>query len=134
MIVRPHEGTLSRPKGDRLSLLWALRADTSPIMALYEDNGKKIAASLDAGTKGKPLFSVGDIDGESHRLWAINDEIIIRQISGALADQHYISRRPPQVRSAIITSAKRTSSKAAPGNHLYDFVMMTLLDSPTRGW
>jgi uncharacterized protein (DUF1015 family) len=135
MIVRPHEGTLSRPKGDRLSLLWALKADTSPIMALYEDNGKKIAAALDAGTKGKPLFSVGDVDGESHRLWAIADEKIIKQISGALADQPlYIADGHHRYESALnYQREKRTSSKAAQGNQLYDFVMMTLLDFADPG-
>ena len=38
MVVRPHEGTLARPKDDRLNLMWALQADTSPVMVLYDDH------------------------------------------------------------------------------------------------
>ena len=37
MVVRPHEGTLAEPRTDRVSLLWALQANTSPILALFED-------------------------------------------------------------------------------------------------
>ncbi|GAI82690.1 unnamed protein product, partial [marine sediment metagenome] len=46
MVVRPHEGTLDEPKSDRLSLLWALQANTSPILALFEDQGQRIAPLL----------------------------------------------------------------------------------------
>ncbi|GAJ23051.1 unnamed protein product, partial [marine sediment metagenome] len=28
MVIRPHEGTLAEPGNDRLSLLWALQANT----------------------------------------------------------------------------------------------------------
>ncbi len=135
MIVRPHEGTLSRPKGDRLSLLWALKADTSPIMALYEDHNKRIAAALDAGSRGKPTFSVNNVDGESHRIWAISDENIIRQFSSSLANQPlYIADGHHRYESALnYQREKRTSVKAAPGNQPFDFVMMTLIDFADTG-
>jgi uncharacterized protein (DUF1015 family) len=135
MIVRPHEGTLSRPKGDRLSLLWALKADTSPIMALYEDNRKDIAEALDAGTHGKPTFNISAVNGESHRIWAIKDEKTIKQISGALADQPlYIADGHHRYESALnYQREKRSAVKATPGNQLYDFVMMTLIDFSDQG-
>jgi uncharacterized protein (DUF1015 family) len=134
MIVRPHEGTLSRPKGDRLSLLWALKADTSPIMALYEDNNKKIAAALDASTRGKPTFNISAVDSESHRIWAVSDETI-KQITGALADQPlYIADGHHRYESALnYQREKRTSTKAAPGQQPFDFVMMTLIDFADPG-
>ena len=46
MIIRPHEGTLAKAKSDRLNMLWALQANTSPIMALYEDTQDSIASGL----------------------------------------------------------------------------------------
>ena len=46
MVIRPHEGILGKPKDDRLSLLWALRANTSPILAMFEDKEKKITKLL----------------------------------------------------------------------------------------
>ena len=71
MVVRPHEGTLARPKGDRLSLLWALRANTSPILAMFEDRQARVASVLEAQSQGKPTINVNTGDGESHRLWTI---------------------------------------------------------------
>ena len=53
MVVRPHEGTLSKPKGDRLSLLWALQANTSPILALFEDRRGRISSLLEAQSQGR---------------------------------------------------------------------------------
>jgi uncharacterized protein (DUF1015 family) len=134
-IVRPHEGTLSRPKGDRLSLLWALKADTSPIMALYEDQGKTIAAALDAGKRGKPALESGDVNGESHRIRPIKDKKIIERISGALADRPlYIADGHHRYESALAYQReKRISVKAAPGNQAFDYVMMTLIDFDDAG-
>ena len=135
MIVRPHEGTLSRPKGDRLSLLWALRADTSPIMALYEDREKRISAWLDAGTRGKPMFNISAVNGESHRLWTIKDEKTIGQIGGSLADQPlYIADGHHRYESALAYQRERRSLlKSAAGSQPFDFVMMTLLDFADPG-
>ncbi|MFC2060148.1 DUF1015 domain-containing protein, partial [Chloroflexota bacterium] len=48
MVVRPHEGTLTEPKSDRLSLLWACQANTSSILALFEDPGQQISSLLAA--------------------------------------------------------------------------------------
>ena len=71
MVVRPHEGTLARPKDDRLNLMWALQADTSPVMALYDDHGKKIATLLDRITRHSPGLGASESEGESHRLWTV---------------------------------------------------------------
>ena len=35
MSVRPHEEIMIKPANDRLSLLWALEANTSPVLALF---------------------------------------------------------------------------------------------------
>jgi uncharacterized protein (DUF1015 family) len=134
MIIRPHEGTLSRPKGDRLSLLWALKTDTSPIMGLYEDGAGTIKASLDAGTCGKPTFS-GEVSGEHHRIWAISDENIISRMHAALISQPlYIADGHHRYESALAYQReKSSSSKAASGDRPFDFVMMTLLDFADPG-
>jgi uncharacterized protein (DUF1015 family) len=57
-IIRPHEGTLAKAKSDRLNMLWALHANTSPIMVLYEDADGGISAALGKQSKKKPLYTV----------------------------------------------------------------------------
>jgi uncharacterized protein (DUF1015 family) len=135
MIIRPHEGTLSKPKGDRLSLLWALQANTSPIMALYEDRDREIASILNAQTRKKPAYSAANVNGESHRMWAItNDEIIVR-IKSCLSDQPlYIADGHHRYESALAYQReRRSSSSSRVQEEPFDFVMMTLIDIADPG-
>ncbi len=135
MIVRPHEGTLSRPKGDRLSLLWALQADTSPIMALYEDRTGSISKLLEAETSGKPVFNINALSGDTYRMWALSDKKIVDLIVGPLADQPlYIADGHHRYESALAYQRERkVYSKEALENQPYDFVMMTLVDFTDPG-
>jgi uncharacterized protein (DUF1015 family) len=135
MIIRPHEGTLARAKSDRLSMLWTLQANTSPIMALYEDKDEQIVALLHASTRHKPAFSAANVNGESHRIWTVTDEATISRIRDCLADQPlYIADGHHRYESALAYQREKHSTspqeaKEAP----YDFVMMTLVDIADPG-
>ncbi len=135
MIVRPHEGTLSNPKGDRLSLLWALQADTSPIMVLYEDQAGNISKELETRKRGKPLFSINALSGETYRMWAISDEKIIKTLCDSLIDHPlYIADGHHRYESALTYQReRRTYLKSSQENQHYDFVMITLLDFADPG-
>ena len=111
MIIRPHEGTLARAKSDRLSMLWTLQANTSPIMALYEDKDKEIAALLKAPTRHKPAFSASSVNGESHRIWTLTDDAIISRIKTCLSDQPlYIADGHHRYESALAYQRERHST------------------------
>jgi uncharacterized protein (DUF1015 family) len=135
MIIRPHEGTLARAKSDRLSMLWTLQANTSPIMTLYEDRDKAIGASLSTAARHKPAFSVSSVNGESHRVWMVSDESIIKQIMTCLSNQPlYVADGHHRYESALAYQRERHSTspsdtKEAP----FDFVMMTLVDMADPG-
>jgi uncharacterized protein (DUF1015 family) len=134
-IIRPHEGTLSSPKSDRLNLLWALRADTSPIMTLYEDKKGEIASLLDKESKKKPAFNASNMNGESHRIWSVADEGVIGRIHDSLNDQPlYIADGHHRYESALAYRRERRSS-SSPGaiEEPYDFVMMTMVDIADPG-
>ncbi|MFH1169918.1 MAG: DUF1015 domain-containing protein [Chloroflexota bacterium] len=131
-VVRPHEGTLAAPKGDRLNLLWALQANTSPIFALFEDSGQQVASLL-AAAQGEPLLDI-DRDGEQHRVWAITGEAA-DEIGRLLADQPlYIADGHHRYESALkYRQERRACSPGAPADEPYDFVMMTLVDFSDPG-
>jgi uncharacterized protein (DUF1015 family) len=135
MIVRPHEGTLSRPKSDRLNLLWALRANTSPIMALYEDRDNRISALLNKPARSRPTLNVRNDNGESHQVWAITDAAINGKISDFLAGQPlYIADGHHRYESALnYRRERRTSSSSGTEGEPYDFVMMSLIDIADPG-
>jgi uncharacterized protein (DUF1015 family) len=135
MIIRPHEGTLPRARSDRLSMLWALGANASPVMSLYEDKKKEIAALLKNITNQKPAFSTSSFDGESHRTWTLTDDAIISRIKTCLANQPlYIADGHHRYESALAYQReRRSSSQPVLMEEPFDFVMMTLVDIADPG-
>ncbi|MFC2066638.1 DUF1015 domain-containing protein [Chloroflexota bacterium] len=135
MVVRPHEGTLTEPKGDRLNLLWALQANTSPIMALFEDQGQQVSSLLATQEQGEPMLSVSSVNGENHNVWAITETDIVEQICGSLARQPlYIADGHHRYESSLAYQRERRAcSPTASGDEPFDFVMMTLVDFSDPG-
>ena len=135
MVIRPHEGTLIKAKSDRLNMLWALQANTSPVMSLYEDKGKETTPILKEQMRQKPIFHIANTDGESHRMWAITSEKIVDRISDCLSDQPlYIADGHHRYESALIYQRERYSSSSPKMKETpFDFVMMTLIDITDPG-
>lgn len=71
--IRPHEHTLAQPKRDRLSLLRACRANSSPVLALYGDPDGAIARTLEQAVADAGPVAVAEQGSERHTLWAITD-------------------------------------------------------------
>ncbi|MFC2020924.1 DUF1015 domain-containing protein [Chloroflexota bacterium] len=135
MVIRPHEGTLTEPKGDRLSLLWALQSNTSPILALFEDRDRQISSLLANQARNKPLISSSVVNGESHNVWAINDVEAVNHISSSLAGQPlYIADGHHRYESALTYRNERGAYvPAASGGETYNYVMMSLVDFSDPG-
>jgi len=111
MVVRPHEGTIAESMSDRLSLLWALQANTSPILALFEDREQQISSLLAVQERSKPLISSRSIDGECHIVWAITEPEVVNQISSSLAEQpFYIADGHHRYESALAYQRERRVS------------------------
>ncbi len=133
MIVRPHEGTLLEHKTDRLSLLWALQANTSPILALFDDAGQQVSSLLAAQEKKQPIISFAD--GERHNVWAITEPKVISQLSASLIRQPlYIADGHHRYESALTYQRERRAcSSSVSGDEAFNFVMMTLVDFSDPG-
>ncbi len=133
-VVRPHEGTLVEHTSDRLSLLWVCQANTSPILALFEDKGQ-LSPLLSQKEKASPLLKSSEIDGERHDLWAVNDSEAINQICASLSDQPlYIADGHHRYESALsYQRERRASSSSVSGDEAFNFVMMELVDFADPG-
>jgi uncharacterized protein (DUF1015 family) len=129
-VVRPHEGTLAEHTTDRLSLLWVCQANTSPVLALFEDKKGQISALLSSKEKNPPLLSSSDINGERHKLWAISDPKVINQICASLSKQPlYIADGHHRYESALSYRRERRACTLSPtGDEAFNFVMMELVD------
>jgi len=134
MVVRPHEGTLTEPKSDRLSLLWALQTNTSPILALFEDQGQ-VSSLLATQAQGKPVISFSAGNGEKHNIWAITEVEVVNQIRSCLAHQPlYIADGHHRYESALTYQRERCAcSSPVTGDEGFNFVMMTLVDFADPG-
>lgn len=135
MVIRPHEGTMTKPKADRLNLLWTLQANTSSILALFEDPTKQIASLLAAQERNDPLLTLEKADGEGHRVWALTDPRVVGQIQRHLAEQPlYVADGHHRYESALAYQRQRlTSSPSASREEGFNFVMMTLVDFADPG-
>jgi len=128
MVVRPHEGTLAEPKNDRLSLLWACQANTSPILALFEDREQQVTSLLAAQEHNKPIINLTTGE-ESHNVWAITEPVVINQISSILAKQPlYIADGHHRYGSALRYQRERHACfSSVSGDEAFNFVMMELV-------
>ncbi len=129
-VIRPHEGTLANPKSDRLALLRALQADTSSILALFEDADQRIASVLTAKEKDEPLIHFSTDSGEKHLLWAITEADMLAQIQRNLAHQPlYIADGHHRYESALAYRQEQHKKPVKTSrDEGFDFVMTTLVD------
>lgn len=134
-VVRPHEGTLVEHTTDRLSLLWVCQANTSPILALFEDRGRQVSSLLVRKEKSPPMLSSSDIDGERHDVWAITEPEAITKIGASLVQQPlYIADGHHRYESALTYQReRRASSSSVSGDEAFNFVMMELVDFADPG-
>ncbi|MDE3194195.1 MAG: DUF1015 domain-containing protein [Chloroflexota bacterium] len=86
-VVLPHEQTIPKDKGDRLTLLRATRVNTSPIFGMFEDANGRVAAMLEELTSGEAR-RVGEarVGSERHVLSAIDGAAPAEELRGALRD------------------------------------------------
>ena len=135
MIVRPHEGTLTEARGDRLSLLFTMRANTSPVLAMYEDSGTQIASLLREQAKATPLVHTEKDEGESHDMWVITDTGAIDTVCRILVNRPlYIADGHHRYESALAyRNEQRALSQADSPDAPYNFVMMSLVDFTDPG-
>ena len=134
MVVRPHEGTLSGPKSDRINLLWALNANTSPVFSLYEDRDKTVYNALEKAWLEEPVFDIS-VDGERHTLRLLSDQKTIDAASNAFAAKNlYIADGHHRYESAIYYRNELSNCHGSlPANHAANFVMMCLVDFDDAG-
>lgn len=129
MVVRPHEGTLTAPKSDRVSLLWALSANTSPILSMFEDGAGRVSGLLNRATSVEPVARVHRLGGERHALWAVTDSDVVNRITSFFQDKPlYIADGHHRYESALTYQREhRTLYPQAAEDAPFNFVMMTLV-------
>lgn len=133
--VYPHEATHSKPKQDRLSLMQACSANTSPIYSLYRAPGPDVSEAVSAAVQGSPYLKAGDADGVVHSLWVLDDPASVdrmkealRSVSVFIADGHHRYETALAYRKDMREKTGRTG-----GREPFDYAMMFLADLDDQG-
>jgi uncharacterized protein (DUF1015 family) len=128
--IVPHERTMPAPVKDRMSLLREVRANLSPVYALYRGPHAELAALLEeTATKDTPFGVVTDESGVEHRMW------ILRDTDGAsiptwLADEELLIADGHH--RYTVALAYRDERRAQDGPGPWDRMFMFLVDAGTE--
>lgn len=133
--IYPHEMTHSKPKADRLSLMTACRANTSPIFSIYNSPEKKASGVIAATIRAEPYMMAKDPDGAFHRLWLIEDDAdintIVQDLKGRsifIADGHHRYETALEYQRIM-----RQEFPSATGAEPYNYVLMFLANIADGG-
>ncbi|MFZ0996083.1 MAG: DUF1015 family protein [Acidimicrobiales bacterium] len=83
-----HELTLTAPRADRLRLLETVRAQTSPVLLLYEDSDEVTTELVRLSSAAPPAAEAvteGEYGSERHQLWRVSDPASVAGITSALS-------------------------------------------------
>src|SRR4030067_838563 len=133
-MVLPHEKTHSRPKEDRLSLMRATEANTSPIFGLYSDPRDEVAKVLRGRLAGTPDFSGTDGLGVKHRMWRVTDPAALRATAEKMLDKKvFIADGHHRYETALAFREEMRKKHGAREDAAYEHVLMFLCNMDDEG-
>ena len=126
-VVLPHEQTFSGPKADRLELLRATRANTSPVFGMFADQSGVMRSLGEARRSPAGEATVGT---ERHRLERIDDPAVVARVSAALRDGRvYIADGHHRYETALSYLAER-GDVGASSPERFVLTYLCALDDP----
>ncbi len=129
MIVRPHESTFAAHRSDRSRLLWALEANTSPVLAMYRDRSGDVAQIAAKAATGVHIATASLLDGERHELYSIVDSEEKSRLERTFAEMPlYIADGHHRYESALAYQRENKALNPNSPDAPYNFILMTLVD------
>ncbi len=123
-IVLPHERTFPKAKADRLELMRATRANTSPIFGMID--GRPLATLRDVVTVDAGQATLG---ADAHRLRRVTDTAAIRRFAEAMREERvYIADGHHRYETALAYAAERRAATDAPERFVLTY--LCALDDP----
>lgn len=134
-VILPHEGTMTKFKDDRLSLMRACAANFSPLMCMYDDPQGRMRRLLAPYAENAEL-QITDEAKEEHRLHSITDARQLELIQDFFAErQLYIADGHHRYETAL--NYRREVEERRRGidpDDAANFVMMALIDIDDPGF
>ena len=126
-VVLPHELTFPKAKADRLQLLRATRANTSPVFGMFADDDGLMRSLGEAAREPAGEATIG---AERHRLERIDETQAVTRIATALRDKRvYIADGHHRYETALNYLAGR-GEVGAKAPQRYTLAFLCALDDP----
>jgi uncharacterized protein (DUF1015 family) len=122
--IVPHERTMAGPVEDRLLLMRAVRANLSPIYAVFSGPCRHLSRSLDDVCERPPVAAMTDESGVEHRMWILVDA---GEIAPWLADESLLIADGHHRYTMALRYRDEMRSDHGPGP--WDRVMMFIVDA-----
>lgn len=134
-VVLPHEFTISKAKTDRLNLMRATGANTSPVYSLYLDDEETIARIIEKNSDGEPDLTFTTDEGVIQNIWIVKEDEVISKISKLFEDkQIFIADGHHRYETALNYRNERHAADGTPvGSADYDYIMMMLVSMSNSG-
>lgn len=111
--IKKHEFTRADKEQDRINHVDYCDANTGPIFLTYRDDDV-ISAVIEAWSKKDAIYDFVAEDGIEHRVWAINNEIIVKEIVELFKDVKYMYIADGHHRSASAAKVGQMRRKQNP--------------------
>jgi len=134
-VVLPHEFTISKAKTDRLNLMRATGANTSPIYSLYLDEEETIARLIEESSDEAPDITFESSEGITQNIWIVKDEEITQKITELFGNkQLFIADGHHRYETALNYRRERHQAEGTPvGSADYDYILMMLVSMSNSG-
>lgn len=134
-VVLPHEYTISKAKTDRLNLMRATGANTSPVYSLYLDDEETIARLIEENSERTPDISFTSDEDIVQNIWILDDAVICSKISELFENkQVFIADGHHRYETALNYRRERHEADGTPvGSADYDYIMMMLVSMSNSG-
>ncbi|MBW6463948.1 MAG: DUF1015 domain-containing protein [Firmicutes bacterium] len=127
-IVLPHELTMSAPKADRMELLSRLRTNISPIFTLFPDPDQRMDQYFAAVRNTRPLVEAAEDSGQRHRLWALSDQDLQRDLTSYLAPQPLLIADGHHRYETALAYSRSSRDTESPGKNYVLAALVSMKD------
>jgi len=133
-VVFPIQDSEPALVADRLSLISAAHANTSPVVALYDDPDQEIAELLMEVCDEPPFQGFIDEFGVEHRLWRVIDPAIYERMLDGWGDRSlYLIEGASRYKAALAYQEHLNGHGADPVNGQHNFILALLVDTEDPG-
>ena len=130
--VLPHEFTKPGAKADRLALMKATGANTSPIFGIFPDEAHDVAGAVEAVWDTEPAVDITDEQEVRHRLWVLTDADVLASVADLMRDRPvYIADGHHRYETTCTYAAWAEEQGETTGDlHRYCIMMLVAMSDP----